>query len=88
MSEILEKMCIARVGGKDRWADHSEVWRMVERDRMREALAILADPINITDEMTEAASQAIDKYYDGTKDAPFEGSVRAAISSALASIVK
>lgn len=43
----------------------AEAQRVIERQRI------------VTDEMIAAGAQAIDDYYNGTKDAPFEGSVKA-----------
>jgi hypothetical protein len=52
-----------------------------ERDKLFHQLAEAQEVIErqriVTDEMIAAGSQAIDDYYNGTKDAPFEGSVKA-----------
>lgn len=64
----------------DRYVDSA--WRYWARD-IRAGLSALADqgmvvmPREATDEMVAAAEPAIDQYYDGTKDAPFDGGVTA-----------
>jgi hypothetical protein len=41
-------------------------------------------PVEPTEDMLKTAEPAIDKYYDNTKDAPFDGGVRAVYQAMLA----
>ena len=76
MSEKLDVILIA-VGGQGKLGENKEV--VVSFDQARALIAgeVVIVPKEPTPEMTNAGRQAIDDYYDGSRDADFEGSINA-----------
>jgi cobalamin biosynthesis Mg chelatase CobN len=67
----------------DKWPER---WKDEKRKQMRAALAILAKPENVSDEMRDEACQAIFGFKPGNYD--HQERVRKAIAASIQSILK
>jgi hypothetical protein len=82
IARALREYASARQEASGKWDSRSQ--RLIDWALALESSPSATRTITVTDAMIEAGKRAIDAYYDGTKDAPFEGSVKACFLAMLA----
>ena len=84
MTEMFEKVARALAAVAEQ---HSFLgaYAACGEEMTKAAIEAMREP---TDEMVDAATEAIDDYYSSSKDAPFAGSVKAALRAAMLAVLE